>query len=101
MSQVIFSGQTGCLLPLLIILNLLFGRPLFNSVYLWLGFEAVLIIIFIIKMHIFVRRFTQQFYQKGNGPASGSRIHRSGVYKSHGKVVDVEGKVVEDKEKLT
>jgi len=99
MSQVIFSGQTGCLLPLLIMLNLLFGRPLFNSVYLWLGFEAALIAIFIIKIHIFMRRVTQQFRSGSRGPVPGSRSHWS--QRHSGKVVDVEGKVVEDKEKLT
>ena len=86
MPQVIFSGQTGCLLPLLIMLNLLFGRPIFNSVYLWLGVEAGLIIIFIIKIYIFTQRITQQL--------------RAGSHKPHGRVVDVEGKVVEEKDKL-
>ncbi len=84
MPQIIFSGQSGCLLPLLIIFNLLFGRAIFNSTYLWLGVEAVLILIFIIKIHIFAKKITQQFRQDG----------------SHGKVVDVEGKVVEENKKL-
>jgi len=103
MSQVIFSGQTGCLLPLLIILNLLFGRPFFNSIYIWLGVEAALIIIFIIKMHIFVRKIAQQFSPMDHDSNPGSRSHWS-QRQGHGpsdKVVDVEGKVVEDKEKLT
>ena len=85
MPQLIWTGQSGCLLPLLIILNLLFGRLIFNSVYLWLGVEAALILIFVIKVHIFMKKITRQFSPEG--------------YKHHGEVVDVEGKVIEEKKK--
>ncbi len=84
MPQLVFSGQTGCLLPLLIILNFLFGRPIFNSTYIWLGVEVVLILIFLVKIHIFAKNITKQFYNQD----------------SHGRVVDVEGKVVEENKKL-
>lgn len=99
MPQIIWSGQTGCLLPLLIILNLLFGRVLFNSTYLWLGIEAALILIFIIKIHIFMRKILQQFGPEGRGLGSGTQSHRQ-QGGPHGRVIDVEGEVVEEKKKL-
>jgi predicted alpha/beta superfamily hydrolase len=93
MPQIIWGGQTGCLLPLLIIFNLLFGRAIFNSTSLWLGVEAALVLIFIIKIHLFMHKIKQHFSSGGRGSASDSRS-------SYGKVVDVEGKVVEDNKKL-
>ena len=93
-SGIIWRGQSGCLLPLLIIFNLLFGRAIFNSTYLWLGVEALLVLLFIIKVHVFVRKITQQFRPKGNGSVSDSRSHRP-----DSKVIDVEGEVVEEKQK--
>lgn len=88
MSQVVFAGQAGCLLPLLIMLNLLFGRTIFKSTYLWLAVEAALILIFVVKIHFFVQKITQQFR-----PGSGGSVRS-------GRVVDVEGEVVEDKKKI-
>jgi len=84
-SSFIWMGQSGCLLPLLIILNLLFGRAIFNSIHLWLGIEAALLLLFIIKLQLLARKITQQFGQS---------------HKSHGKVIDVQGEVVEEKKKL-
>ncbi|MDD5282402.1 MAG: hypothetical protein PHC37_03395 [Candidatus Omnitrophica bacterium] len=86
MPQIIWGGQTGCLLPSLIIFNLLFGRAIFNSTYIWLGVEAALIFIFIIKIHVFAHKIRQQLRPEGRKP--------------YGRVVDVEGKVVEEKSKL-
>jgi len=108
MPQIIWAGQSGCLLPLLIILNLLFGMAIFNSIYLWLAIEAALILTFIIKIHVLMQRIRQQIYPEGNGSASGTRPYRSGRYahlrssqsRMNDKVVDVEGKVVEEKKKL-
>ena len=93
MPQIIWGGQTGCLLPLLIVFNLLFGKAIFNSTSLWLGVEAALVLIFIIKIHLFMHKIRQHFSSGGRGLASDSRS-------SYGKVVDVEGKVVEDNKKL-
>ena len=86
MSQIIWAGQSGCLLPLLIMLNLMFGRAIFNSTYLWLGIEAALVLIFIIKIHVFLHKIKQHSSADGHKP--------------YGRVVDVEGKVVEEKKKL-
>jgi len=111
MSQTIWTGQTGCLLPLLIIFNLFFGKAMFNSTYLWLGVEAALVLVFIIKIHIFMQRVLQQIgpgargstsnsqnhCPKGHGLASDSQSHRPKG--PHSRVVDVEGKVVEERKK--
>jgi hypothetical protein len=90
MPQIIWAGQSGCLLPLLIVFNLLFGRPIFNSTYLWLAVEAGLILIFIIKIHVFMQRIKQRFFSDANDTAFGTQS------RVNGKVVDVEGRVVEE-----
>jgi len=84
-SGLIWIGQSGCLLPLLIIFNLLFGRAIFNSTYLWLGIEAALLLLFIIKLQLFAQKVSRQYSQS---------------HKPHGKVIDVEGGVVDEKKKL-
>lgn len=80
MPQFIWHGQSGCLLPMLIIFNLFFGKLIFNSTRLWLGVEAILILLFIIKIHFFARKISQQFRPKG-------------------KVIDVQGQVVEEEKR--
>ena len=80
----IFSGNSGCLLPFLIIFNLLFGKLIFESTRLWLGIEAILILIFLLKMHIFFRRLNNQFNTKGR----------------QGEVVDIQGQVIEEEKRL-
>jgi len=100
MSQIIWSGQTGCLLPLLIILNLLFGKGIFNSTSIWLGVEGALVFIFIIKIHLFMHKIRQNFSSGGVSPASNSRGNWPDGQSPYGNVVDIEGKVVEDKKKL-
>ncbi len=80
-SQFISMGSSGCLLPFLIIFNLFFGKPIFGSTRLWLGVEALLILIFILRINIMTRKAGQN-------------------YKPKGRIIDVEGHVVEDKKKL-
>ena len=94
-SQFVWMGSSGCLLPLLIILNLFFGKLIFNSTRLWLGVEGLLILIFILKINIMARKVDQQ----GRGFASASKSHGQS-YKPQGKIIDIEGQVVEDKKKL-
>ena len=84
-SGFVFTGQSGCLLPALIMLNLFFGRLIFNSTRLWLGVEGILVCLFIIKIYAFTRKINAQLWPQGHG---------------RGKVVDVEGEVVEEKPKL-
>ena len=100
MPQIIWGGQAGCLLPLLIVFNLLFGKAIFNSTSLWLGVEAALVFIFIIKIHLFMHKLRQHFSSREVGSASNNRSNWSDGQSPYGNVVDVEGKVVEDKKKL-
>ena len=84
-SGFVFTGQSGCLLPMLIVLNLFFGKTIFNSTRLWLSLEAILVALFMIKLHTFARKINQQLRPQN---------------RSAGKVVDVEGEVVQEKQKL-
>lgn len=78
--SVLLISQTGCLLPLLILLNLFFGWMFFKPL-VWLSIEGILILLFMLNSYILARRISS-FLAKGN------------------KVVDVEGEVVDDKNKL-
>lgn len=95
MPQLIWTGQSGCLLPLLIIFNLFFGKLFIHSTLIWLSIEGALIFLFILQMHLFIRRISRQIGQNGHASASDSRSRRP-----YDRVIDVEGKVVEEKEKL-
>ena len=76
----IFFSRTGCFLPLLIILNLFFGWIFLKPLY-WLLLEVVLILLFAINTYIITRKIT-------------------GFSKKRDDVIDVEGKVIEDKDEL-
>ncbi len=78
-SRFVWIGNSGCFLPFLIIFNLFFGRFIFNSIRLWLGIEAILILIFILTINIMARK---SHSQQGHRPDS--------------KVVDIQGQVVEE-----
>jgi len=90
-SGFVFTGQSGCLLPMLIILNLFFGRLIFSSNSLWLGIEGILVLLFIIKIHIFTRKIREQLWPGGRDNQG---------HKPQGKVVDIQGRVVEDGKEL-
>lgn len=72
--------SSGCFLPFLIIFNLIFGRLFFDTRH-WLAIEGILIIIFIIHVCIFGKRIINSVKRKDN-------------------VIDVEGEVIKDREKL-
>lgn len=95
----VFSSQSGCLLPTLIIFNLFFGRFIFNTTGLWLSIEGILVLLFMIKVYIFTRKITKQLWPNGYGSASGSRNSRP-AGGNQGQVVDVESEVIEEKHKL-
>ena len=76
----IFFSRTGCLLPLLIILNLFFGWMFFKPI-IWLSMEGILILLFIINSYILTRRISSFSGKRNNA-------------------IDIEGEVVEDKHKL-
>lgn len=77
----VFSSRSGCLLPLLIILNLLFGW-IFLKPKEWLILEAILVLFFIINGYVMTQKIV------------------SSSSKKRGNVIDVEGEVVPDKRRL-
>ncbi|MBM3255718.1 MAG: hypothetical protein FJZ08_05395 [Candidatus Omnitrophica bacterium] len=77
MKATVILTNAGCLLPLLIILNLFFGWIFLEARY-WLLLEAVLVLIFILNSYIMARRLLRS-------PRRNS------------SVIDVEGEIVEDK----
>lgn len=72
--------NSGCLLPFLVIFNLFFGR-IFFSFRAWVAVEGILIIIFLANSYIFSKRIMNSVRKKDN-------------------VIDVEGEVIKDQEKL-
>lgn len=74
--------NSGCLLPFLIIFNLFFGR-LFFKLKVWLCVEGVLIVLFMISSYVFSRRIMDNLRRK-----------------SRGNVIDVEGEVIKERDKL-
>ena len=76
------GSSSGCLLPFLIVFNLFFGKLIFSSTRLWLTIEAVLVLVFILKVNIFLRKLTQ--------PSN----------KSRGNVIDISGQVVDEKSQI-
>jgi len=77
----VFLSRSGCLMPLLIVLNLFFGWIFLKPVP-WLVVEAVLMLLFVIHSYITARKIVS---------ASSSRRHNA---------IDVEGEVVQDKRHL-
>lgn len=76
----VFLGRSGCLLPLLIILNLFFGMLFLRPLY-WLILEIILVLFFIINGYILTKKIFSTTRKREN-------------------VIDVEAEVVEDKKKL-
>jgi len=60
----IFISQTGCLLPLLIILNLFFGWIFFKPA-VWLLVGAVLILLFVVNSYFIIRMIIKPPQKKG------------------------------------
>ena len=94
-SGFVFKSQLGCLLPMLIIFNLFFGKLIFSSTRLWLGIEGVLILIFIINLNIMVRKIGRNFRSATQGFAFEGQSR-----KQPEEVIDIQGDVVEDKKEL-
>jgi len=93
-SSYVWMGNTGCLLPVLIIFNLFFGRLIFESTGLWLGVEAVLVLIFIFKIKLLVSRISRQFKEQSS--QAGGGYFRGASYKPTGKVIDIQGQEIKD-----
>lgn len=94
----VLMGNWGCLLPLLIIFNLFFGRFIFNSTGLWLGVEAVLVLIFMIKIKVMVSRISRQF--RPESPGSVADWPASQPHKTSGRIIDVQGQEIEGEKEL-
>ncbi len=78
-SVVLFS-YSGCLIPLLLVLNLLFGW-MFLSPKTWLLTEAVLFLLFLLNSFIFTRRIS----------SAALRPRRRDVIDVEGEIVNEEG----------
>ncbi|MCX5702947.1 MAG: hypothetical protein NT066_00385 [Candidatus Omnitrophica bacterium] len=76
-----FVSQTGCLLPFLILFNLLFGW-MFFKLLTWLLIEGTLVLLFILNARIMMKKIFSSSSSKRDN------------------VIDVEGEVVEEKKKL-
>lgn len=76
----VFFSSSGCILPALIIANLLFGWMFFKPTE-WLIISGALLLAFLINAYIFTRRVV------------------SGV-SGRDKIIDVEGEVVEEHKRL-
>ena len=79
MKSTIILAQTGCLLPFLIAFNFAFGW-IFLGVRYWLLTGLILILLFILTSYLMTRRIFR------------NPRHTEGV-------IDVEGHIVEDKDK--
>ena len=77
MKSVVLFGNIGCFLPFLIIFNLFFGW-IFLRPAIWLGLEAVLLLILLLSLHIF------------------SKSIRSSMRADSGHIIDVEAEVLKD-----
>lgn len=73
----VFFSRSGCFLPLLIILNLMFGWIFLKPIY-WLLSEAILILVFMVSSYIMMRKILSP--SKRN------------------EAIDVEGEVIEDRQ---
>jgi len=89
MPHIYLSGQAGCLLPVLIVLNLFFGKLIFESTRLWLIIEAILILIFMLKIKFMISRISRQF-------SADEQDRASRRYKADKGIIDVPGQVVEN-----
>ena len=74
--SLVFFSRRGCLLPLLITLNLLLGWIFLRPIH-WLIIEAVLVLFFIVNSYIITRRMFSS--------------------SKRDDVIDVKGEVVKDK----
>jgi uncharacterized membrane protein len=74
MKSAVFFSRVGCILPLLIILNLFFGWLVFKPLE-WLAVGVALILLFLLNSAIAARRIL------------------SGAHKDS-RIIDVEGKVI-------
>ena len=78
--SVVILSQSGCILPLLILLNLFFGWMFLKPLY-WIGTEAALILLFFLNAVILSRSI-------------------SDFSKKNSRVIDVDAEILEEKPRL-
>ena len=80
MRSVLIFSQTGCFLPLIFLINLIFGWMFFKPLT-WLAIEGVILSLILINSLLLVRKI-------------------SSLTKTKSNVIDIEGEVIEEKKKL-
>jgi len=78
--SIVLLSQSGCLLPFLILSNLFFGWIIYGFIG-WLVVGGILILLFWLNAYILARHISRQTSKREN-------------------VIDVEGEVIEDRQKL-
>jgi len=81
LKSIFLFSYSGCLIPLLLVLNFLFGG-LFLKFKHWLLLEAILFLLFLLNTFLFSRKIF-------------SAVSRP----RHSDVIDVEGEIVEEEHK--
>ena len=76
-----FVSQTGCLLPVLIVFNLMFGW-MFFKLSTWILVEVVMILLFVLSARFMMKKIVSSSFSRREN------------------VVDVEGETVEEKKRL-
>ena len=76
----VYIAHAGCLLPILLILNLFFGWLIFKPL-IWIGLELVLLLGFVLSSYVFAKSIL--YSRPGNNEA-----------------IDVEAEVIEEKPRL-
>lgn len=74
-NSIFIVNQAGCLLPLLILLNLFFGWMIFKP-FTWLAIGLVLMLVFLLNSIIMTRKISTSPKRKG--------------------VIDIEGRPIDD-----
>ena len=80
MRSVLIFSQTGCFLPLIFLINLIFGWMFFKPLT-WFAIEGVILLLILINSLLLVRKI-------------------SSLTKTKSNVIDIEGEVIEEKKKL-
>lgn len=76
------SSGNGCLLPALILSNLLFGWMVFRPLWIWLAVGFVLVFIFGLQLYLSLKLFM-----------------RAGSKKQKGDVIDIQAQALDEQDK--
>lgn len=76
----LFVSQTGCLLPMLIVLNLFFGWIFFKPL-IWLFTEGALILLFIINSYVLIKKVSSLSTRRSDAIDVESQVVEEDRYK--------------------